>query len=104
MSVSQDSDAQTGLCERMWYRTLSCAKFASSAPTIRTKRTNGVRSDRILSPVVNGGAPMIGRDAIIAFFQANPLFNANFVGLTPSFRTKISVHRKTAEVYLSVFS
>ncbi|MEO6005014.1 MAG: hypothetical protein ABIZ04_01195 [Opitutus sp.] len=50
--------------------------------------------------VVNGGAPKVGRDAIIAFFAANPLFKVNYVGLTPSFRTKISVHGDTAEVYL----
>jgi hypothetical protein len=50
--------------------------------------------------VVNGGTPIVGREAIITFFAANPLFNANFVGLTPSFRTKISVHGDTAEVYL----
>jgi hypothetical protein len=49
---------------------------------------------------VNGGTPMVGRDAVIAFFAANPLFKANYVGLTPSFRTKISVHGDTAEVYL----
>jgi hypothetical protein len=41
-----------------------------------------------------------GREAVIAFFAANPLFKANFVGLTPSFRTKISVHGDTADVYL----
>lgn len=50
--------------------------------------------------VVNGGAPKVGRDAIIAFFAANPLFTSSFVGLTPSFRTKISIHGDTAEVYL----
>jgi len=50
--------------------------------------------------VVNGGTPIVGREAIIKFFAANPLFKANFVGLTPSFRTKISVNGDTAEVYL----
>lgn len=50
--------------------------------------------------VVNGGAPKVGRDAILAFFASNPLFTTNFVGLTPSFRTKISIHGDTAEVYL----
>jgi len=50
--------------------------------------------------VVNGGAPIVGQDAILAFFASNPLFKTNFVGLTPSFRTKISIHGDTAEVYL----
>ena len=50
--------------------------------------------------VVNGGTPIVGREEIIKFFAANPLFKTNFVGLTPSFRTKISVHGDTAEVYL----
>lgn len=50
--------------------------------------------------VVNGGTPIVGRDAIIKFFSGNPLFKTSFVGLTPSFRTKISVHGDTAEVYL----
>lgn len=50
--------------------------------------------------VVNGGAPIVGQDAILAFFAGNALFKTNFVGLTPSFRTKISIHGDTAEVYL----
>jgi hypothetical protein len=49
---------------------------------------------------VNGGAPILGRDAIMAFFAGGALFNNNWVGLSPSFRSEISVEGNTAEVYL----
>jgi hypothetical protein len=48
---------------------------------------------------VNGGAPM-NREAITAFWVGSGPFNFNWVGLTPSFRSEISVEGNTAEVYL----
>lgn len=49
---------------------------------------------------VNGGSPIVGRGAIMNSFMNGPLFNNNWVGLTPSFRTKVTIHGDTAEVYL----
>jgi hypothetical protein len=50
--------------------------------------------------VVNGTTNFVGRDAIMTFFANGALFNNNWVGLTPSFRTKVEIHGNTAEVYL----
>ena len=49
---------------------------------------------------VNGGAPIEGRDAIMAFFAGAGFFNFSWIGLTPSFRAEVAIHGETAEVYL----
>jgi hypothetical protein len=50
--------------------------------------------------IVNGTASFVGRNAIMAFFAGSAFFNNDWIGLTPSFRTKVEIHGDTAEVYL----
>src|SRR5690606_23204368 len=50
--------------------------------------------------VVNGTNQFVGRDAIIDFFAGSAIFNNNWIGLTPSFRSEVKIHGRTAQVYL----
>jgi hypothetical protein len=54
----------------------------------------------LVNPGLASEAYKVGREAVINFFMASAIFNNDWIGLTPSFRTKVAIHGDTAQVYL----